>query len=444
MRLTSEPHIDRSGPTPGQWPFDPAALPFYYGWVIVVAASIGVLASIPGQTIGVSVFTDDLSAATGLSRLQLAVAYLVGTASSGMVLPRGGRAIDRFGPRLVALAAVMALAATLCGFSVVGPMPAGIAMVVMSVGFGLLRFSGQGLLTLASRTMLSQWFERRRGAVTAVTNAIMSFAFASAPVALLALINIDGFRSAWRLMALALCTVVAAAVIVLFRSSPESAGMQIDGGRAEVGATGVIGTDQDATRDVAIADVRFWAVTLPVAALACTSTGLTFHIVDFGFERGVSEADIVAVFVPIAMVAVPVTLLSGWLIDRVPPLMVAMAMSVLQIIMYATVPSIDHGVWRIVAIAAWGSAQGCYAPLTSAALPRLFGRRHLGAISGVQMSAMVIGSALGPALLALSRSLTGSYTPGLLVALCLPVGALVLAVIGVRREGFVRPVPTGI
>ena len=35
-----------------------STLPFYYGWVILVVAAIGVLASIPGQTMGVSVFTD--------------------------------------------------------------------------------------------------------------------------------------------------------------------------------------------------------------------------------------------------------------------------------------------------------------------------------------------------------------------------------------------------
>ena len=88
-----------------RWPFDPAGVKIYYGWVVLVAGTIGVLASIPGQTVGVSVFTDHLTAATGLSRLQLAVAYLVGTGGSGFLLPLGGQAIDRWGTRVVALAA---------------------------------------------------------------------------------------------------------------------------------------------------------------------------------------------------------------------------------------------------------------------------------------------------------------------------------------------------
>ena len=72
------------------FPFAPDRFPIFYGWAILVASVLGVLTSIPGQTIGVSVFTDHLIAATGLSRLELANAYLVGTLTSGCLLPFGG------------------------------------------------------------------------------------------------------------------------------------------------------------------------------------------------------------------------------------------------------------------------------------------------------------------------------------------------------------------
>ena len=86
---------------------------------------------------------------------------------------------------------------------------------------------------------------------------------------------------------------------------------------------------------------------------------------------------------------------------------IAAAMSIFQIVMYVAVSFLDQPVLAIVAIVSWGAATGCYAPLTSAAIPALFGRRNLGAIAGFQMSAMVIGSAVGPALFALVESITG-------------------------------------
>ena len=225
VESAGRPHFDR-------WPFDPSRFRFYYGWVVLAAGSIGVLASVPGQTAGVSVFTDSLIETTGLSRLELSIAYLIGTGSSGFLLPRGGRAIDRYGSRRVAVFAVLGLAVTLVGLSTVGPMSTAVGIAVMSLGFGCLRFTGQGLLTLTSRTMISQWFERRRGVVTSTSNAIMSFAFASTPALLLALIELDGFRTAWRVLAGVLVAFIGVVVVLLFRDSPETSGLVIDGGVA--------------------------------------------------------------------------------------------------------------------------------------------------------------------------------------------------------------------
>jgi OFA family oxalate/formate antiporter-like MFS transporter len=427
-----------SGTTlPDRWPFDPGRVPVYYGWVVVVAGTIGMIASVPGQTVGVSVFTDDLTDTTGLTRLQLSIAYLIGTGTSGLLLPRGGHAIDRYGSRAIAFVATVGLATTLVALSLVGPMSLAVGMIVMSIGFGFLRFCGQGLLTLSSRTMVSQWFDRRRGLVTAFSSACMSFALAASPALLLVLIDANGFRSAWRLLATALI-VIAAVVIVLFRASPESSGLVIDGGTTDrtsasadtttAPTTVVVGTESDLSMSEAIRDVRFWAITLPVAALAATATALTFHIVDFGAEIGLSDDEVVRIFVPIALVSVPMSLLGGWLVDVISPLVLAGVMSAAQIVMYLSVPRIDEAGWVVATVAAWGIAQGCFSPLTSAAVPRLFGRRHLGAISGFQMSALVVGSAIGPALFALVESTAGSYEAALSVSALLPAAALVLSV----------------
>ncbi len=431
----------------GTRPFDPRRAPFYYGWVVVVAGTIGAIASLPGQTAGVSVFTDDLIATTGLTRLQLAIAYLIGTGTSGVLLGAGGRAIDRYGSRIVALGAVVGLASTMLGLSVVGPMSTPVGLIVMSIGFGCLRFSGQGLLTLASRTMVAQWFDRRRGLVTAVSSAFVSFSFAAAPALLLVLIDVDGFRTAWRVMAIVLVVVVGTVIVVFYRVSPEAAGIEIDGrGRTAMPAAGdeqahlvdrpavVVGTDADATRFQALRDIRFWALTIPVAALSSTGTAITFHIVDLGAELGLTDDEIVRVFVPIAFISVPVTLSTGWLVDRVTPLTIAAVMAGAQLVMYPMVGMLDTTWGAVIAIVTWGISQGCFSSLTSAAIPKVFGRRHLGAVSGAQMSAMVIGSAIGPAFFALIQSLTGGYRPALWISAVIPAVGLMLAVESLRRH----------
>ncbi|OAB59295.1 hypothetical protein AY600_19140 [Phormidium willei BDU 130791] len=54
--------------TPSNPPVEPtvqhsrliAASPIYYGWVILLAGSLGMLMTIPGQTVGVSVFLNKI------------------------------------------------------------------------------------------------------------------------------------------------------------------------------------------------------------------------------------------------------------------------------------------------------------------------------------------------------------------------------------------------
>jgi len=54
---------------------DPSKSPFFYGYVVLIIGTVGVYCSIPGQTIGVSVFTDPVKDALGLSRNQFSNIY---------------------------------------------------------------------------------------------------------------------------------------------------------------------------------------------------------------------------------------------------------------------------------------------------------------------------------------------------------------------------------
>ncbi|MEY2957647.1 MAG: hypothetical protein RLZZ01_215, partial [Actinomycetota bacterium] len=136
-------------------------------------------------------------------------------------------------------------------------------------------------------------------------------------------------------------------------------------------------------------------------------------------------------FLPVALISVPVTFVGGWLVDRGIVVPVGAAMSIAQLAMYLAVPWVGGTVGAVTTVTAWGLAQGCYAPLTSAALAALFGRRHLGSIAGAQMSLMVLGSAIGPALFAVVEAATGSYRPAIWGSL---VGPLVGALVAVGRR----------
>ncbi|MBN11808.1 MAG: hypothetical protein CMI17_02205 [Opitutaceae bacterium] len=62
-------------------------------------------------------------------------------------------------------------------------------------------------------------------------------------------------------------------------------------------------------------------------------------------------------------------------------------------------------------VAGLSITSGCFGPISGAFAARYFGIRYIGAISGVFMSTMIVGSSVGPLLFSLVRDFTGSYIP---------------------------------
>jgi len=162
---------------PAQWPFDVRRLPFFYGWAIWLFSTMGFLMSIPGQTMGMAVFTDAFIETLGLSRTQLSITYFFGTLGSALFLTRAGRWYDRLGARTMMVGASLGLALVLLYISSVDLLAGAIAgwtgwalgvvtFPLIMLGYFGVRFAGQGVMTSASRNVLLVWFERRRGIVS--------------------------------------------------------------------------------------------------------------------------------------------------------------------------------------------------------------------------------------------------------------------------------------
>jgi MFS family permease len=426
------------------FPFRPARLPFFYGWVILGVSTLGIAMSIPGQTMGVSVFTNHLIGATGLSRLELSNAYLLGTLSSGLLLPYGGTLLDRFGARRLVVFICLGLAGTLVYLANADLLAqrfadrfglesaSGVAWIALALGFLFVRFSGQGMLTLISRNMQAQWFERRRGLVSAISGPMVNFAFAGAPLLLSLWIARAGWRGAWVEMALVIAVGMAGIGWLTFRDSPEECGLLPDGAtvpresEADSMAQPAVepARSRDFTRAEALRTGAFWLVTFGIGNQALVGTGITFHIVDIGAEAGLGEVAAVAIFVPIAVASASLGFLAGAAIDRYPISRLMMVMMVGQLLMFAGAANLGDPILRWIAIGGWGLASSFYGPLTVAALPSFFGRTHLGAIQGMLMMCLVIASAAGPSALALAKNAVGSYGPGLYALMILPAGVL--------------------
>lgn len=417
-----------------RFPPSPEHYPFFYGWVVVAAGTLGVLSSIPGQTMGVSVFTPRLMEALSLSSTQLSIAYAIGTVGSGLLLVLAGRLIDQFGVRRAMVVVCICYPLTLLFLASTGISAeavssilgsgshTAVAMAVITIGFFLLRFIGQGLSALVPRVMIGKWFERRRGLAVGVSGIFVSFGFGYAPVFLNTLVHAYGWRGAYGALALMVGAGMGFVAWAFYHEQPEDFGLLKDGRHPESGEEP---HPLDLVRDFTLREARrsyeFWVYSLGLASQGLIMTGLTFHILAIAEQAGLTEKQGLSIFLPMAMISVVTNLSAGWVGDRTKLkylLMLQMATLTLGTVSTAKFGSFP---WRCMVIAGFGMAGGLFGNLMGVAWARFYGTLYLGAISGQNMSIMVIMSAGGPLLFAASFGMTGSFSVGLLLGACLPV-----------------------
>ena len=404
------------------FPVNPGRFPFFYGWFLLGFGTLGMLMSIPGQTVGVSVFTDFLIDVLALDRNGISMAYLVGTVGSALTLTAGGKAYDRYGARPVGVLVTILLGLTLIGLSYVDAVADAVALpfiprqvtafVVVALGFFFLRFFGQGILTMTSRNMVMKWFETRRGTANAVLGVSVALGFSAAPRLLNDLIVLTGWREAWRLMALALGA-FAVIAFLFYRDNPEKFDLVPDGSSEVRSRRKAAHADAAAARDFTLPEARrtyaFWIFALTLALSALLITAFTFNVVSIFSEVGLSRERAVSVFLPASVIAVTAQFIGSWVSDYIPLKRLALVQTLGAALLSSGVLLLSEGLPIYLIIAGIGLSQGMMGITGNITWPRYFGRLHLGAISGFGMALTVAGSAIGPYLFSLSLDLSGSY-----------------------------------
>jgi len=309
-------------------PFDPSRLPFFYGWVILFAGIVGVLMSIPGQTMGVSVFTEYLLEDLSINRNNLSRAYLAGTLGSGLIITRAGKLYDRYGARVMAMIAGIMLGVVLLYLTrvdrltlwVSGPgwVSASLAtFVLLALGFFGIRFFGQGLMTMVSRNMVMKWFDKRRGLANAVLGIFTAMGFALAPQILNQVVEKLQWRGAWVFLALLVGLVFAVFVLLIFRDNPKDCGCNADGKMKQRRTRKRPPSlpERDFTLKEARRTRAFWVFSLALALSSLYISGLTFHVVSVFETAGMTKAQGLALFVPTSIIAVIVQFVCSYISD---------------------------------------------------------------------------------------------------------------------------------
>ena len=396
------------------WPFNPNKVPFFYGWVVWSFSTLGILFSIPGQTMGLAVFTDSFIEVLGLTRTELSLAYLVGTVGSSLFLARAGRWYDLFGGRTMITISSLVLSLMIVYISFVDSLStmlggsSFISFFLIMIGYFGVRFFGQGILTSCSRNVLLLWFVKKRGLVGGIRNVFVSLGFSIAPLFLAGLISLYGWReSLWILAALGGFGFSLMAFIFI-RDNPQSCGMRADGVDSE-SQEEIQEEAESVTLHLVKRNPIFWIYSLSLSMHALFGTAIVFHIVSIFEEVGKGKAEAFSYFIPAAIFSTTSNLLASWAADKInlKPILIIMLLSFCVGSLGFINLEKDWGFW--VLAFGFGVGGGLWGVISNLTFIRFFGPKHLGEISGFSTSLTVFASAIGPAAFSLGFDYFGNY-----------------------------------
>ncbi|MBF0707087.1 MFS transporter [Alkalihalobacillus hwajinpoensis] len=399
---------------------------FFYGWYIVMAAAIGVFFSGPGQTYAVSVFIDYYIQDFGWGRSLVSGIYSSATLAAGLLLFVVGRLVDKHGQRrmMLIMGALLAVACFWNSF-VIGP-------VMLFIGFFMLRLFGQGSMTLIPNTLVPQWFVVKRGRALSFMAIGGFLSSASFPPLNTWLIASFGWESAWRILGFALIVIFLPVVFFIVKNKPEDIGLLPDNAISKKRLAQrreekmeeeeqEEGFETNWTVKEAMRTRAFWFILFCVSIPALVNTGLTFHLFSILGEQGVPGSTAAIILSIMAIVGFPVTMASGFILERVNVHIVLGLSFIGQMVFILLLTQVHTYLLAIVFAVLWGIIGGIERITLNIIWPNYFGREHLGSIKGIATTTMVIGSAFGPLPFGIAFDVFGGYTEILLIILIFPI-----------------------
>lgn len=397
----------------------PKKFPFFYGYIVLIFGSIGVLFSIPGQTVGVSVFTDPVKDALGLTRNQFSNAYMIGTLISAFFVTKAGRLFDKFGARIVGFFAAFFLGIALIIFSfsekisnliqnIFNSETWVIPFILLCILFFLIRFCGQGVLTMSSRNMIMMWFDKNRGKVNSISSIAISLGFSSSPIFINYLIDNNGWEFSWQILALCLL-IFSFFVLQFYRNKPEDFGMLPDGFKSSKVKKKSSKIEVNFKLIEAKKTRAFWMFGFALAFSSFLITGFTFHVISIFESNAFSRSEAISIFLPISLIAISVSTIANILSDYIPHKIYLFLMIFSGIITTYGLLTLANSSGIYFLITGLGMYSGLFAVVNAVTWPRYFGRQFLGEITGKITSFLVIASAIAPSIFSYCFTTFGSY-----------------------------------
>lgn len=337
-----------------------------------------------GQTFFISVFAGQIMESFSLTDGEWGLIYSAGTTASAVVMVWSGVLTDRFRVRTLGALVLVGLAAA-CLFMAFNPFAA-----LLPLSIFLLRFTGQGMTSHIAVVAMARWFVASRGKALAIASGGFALGEALLPMIFVWAMTLTDWRNLWIVAALFILSMVPLMQRLLRQErTPQSLA------EGDV-ATGMGGRHW--TRGQMLCHPLFWFVLPSVLGPSAFITAMFFQQVHLAEVKGWSHVSLVALFPLYTIIATLFMLVTGWALDRFGTARL-MPFYQLPLALGFLVMSQASGLWAAaLGFGLLAMSVGANGTLPSAFWAEFYGTRHLGGIKSIATAAMVLGSAIGPAI----------------------------------------------
>lgn len=393
----------------------------FYGWVMVAVAMLAMFTSGPGQSHTFAAFNALIAADLGLTLFEVTLAYGGATTFAAFLLPAFGRQVEKFGPRLALSVNVIGLGIACLFFGAVAN------FLWLVIGFGALRFMGQGAMMLGAANLVAQWFSAKRGFAMGLI--AMGFAASMAIHPTLARILIDayGWREAWFGLGIMTWVMMLPVLWLMVVDKPENMGLRPDGEAVPEGGAAPEALN-GATLEAALRHPSFYIAATGLFLIAGMATTLHFHQYNILGAQGLSAGMATQGFWLIAISMVCFMPLVGRGFDRLRTRYMFAAALLVQASTMVGVTFVTSWPTLIVYTIAFGLNNAFSITMMGYIWPRYFGRKHLGRIQGTGQMVGVIGASVGALPVSYAIDYLGDPAAMLRWLAVLPVVAAVIAI----------------
>jgi MFS family permease len=362
----------------------------------------------------------------GWSRSLTSNALAVNLVVYGVTAPFAATLMERFSPKRVAVAA-LGLVALGTGLTAVMTEPWQLLLY-----WGVFVGIGTGCLALVFASLVAnRWFSQKRGLVTGVFSAAYATGQLIFLPALSSVVMVDGWRVASVVVAL-LSAAVIPLFLIVFKNSPREVGIEPYGGPHPISGGGAAPKNARETLSVLFKAARkpaFWILAGTFFVCGWTTNGLIgAHFIPAAHDHGMPVGTAAGLLAVVGIFDFVGTILSGWLTDRVNPVILLVFYYGLRGLALFTVPfvlgpQVEPPLFFFIVF--YGLDWIATVPPTIELCRKYFGMAQSPSIYGWVFASHMIGAAIAAAFAGAIRDTQGSYFIAWITAavLCLVAAA---------------------